>query len=699
MKIQIELLSDLCSHSGDTYNSYIDTDIVYDDYGFPYIPAKRIKGCIREACLELEEFGLISNKDIVELFGNEGKKSSSFWLDNAYLLNYREMISDLHKADAPALANQQKVLRLFTYTRTQTAIDLETGVADQNTLRTMRVAKKGLIFEANLTFKEKCPDVQREILEEAVRMVKHMGVARTRGMGLVELKLMKQDTPVAVTLMNENLPAGNDPVRLGYRIDLNAPVICKSEQGNQAETQDYISGSKVLGMLIEKIGQDEYRNLPQGTVFRVSNAYIGEDGVRFTPISKSLQKVKDQNFEAIGDNAEQAKRLTVIDLLWKYQGKEQLTPIGGGYVSPDNFIKDVDTTINYHHRRPDNKAIGRANSKDTSGFYQLKSISGGQSFYGFIEADRDVAERLLKDIPNNMDIRIGYGRGTEYGAAVFSWDLRNTNAVEKVSERNDFTIKLNSPVILYNEYGYPTASPATLTKYLQKIMGSDSLTMTDIYAGYTTIGGFNVTWNARKPIFTSLAQGTVCSFTDTKIVNLQKLKGRFIGERTREGYGEIEIYENRDAQTALYKKCSVKADACHDVTGYKTDLIPNLEILHEKQVIAADARVDAKRYVESKLKGQKDIDAVLGRLILMFRGEECLADFKQQIEGIETKSKKEISLQILGPIEKYIGTYLIKENARIDEKEVYNIYAGHYLGQIKYMIRSISERGGVDCVE
>ena len=43
MKIIIRLLSDLCTCSGETYNSIVDTDVVYDEYGIPYIPAKRIK--------------------------------------------------------------------------------------------------------------------------------------------------------------------------------------------------------------------------------------------------------------------------------------------------------------------------------------------------------------------------------------------------------------------------------------------------------------------------------------------------------------------------------------------------------------------------------------------------------------------------------------------------------------------------------
>ena len=53
MKLIIELLSDMCTTSGDGHNSTVDMDVVYDIHGIPYIPAKRIKGCIREAALEL----------------------------------------------------------------------------------------------------------------------------------------------------------------------------------------------------------------------------------------------------------------------------------------------------------------------------------------------------------------------------------------------------------------------------------------------------------------------------------------------------------------------------------------------------------------------------------------------------------------------------------------------------------------------
>lgn len=71
----------------------VDTDVVYDKYGIPYIPAKRIKGCIREAALELLEFGLISKDTYEKLFGKEGDQQSGFSMSNAYLKEHTALVA------------------------------------------------------------------------------------------------------------------------------------------------------------------------------------------------------------------------------------------------------------------------------------------------------------------------------------------------------------------------------------------------------------------------------------------------------------------------------------------------------------------------------------------------------------------------------------------------------------------------------
>ena len=48
MKIEMKLLSDAIPGSGEGLAGIIDADITYDEYGIPYIPAKRIKGILKD---------------------------------------------------------------------------------------------------------------------------------------------------------------------------------------------------------------------------------------------------------------------------------------------------------------------------------------------------------------------------------------------------------------------------------------------------------------------------------------------------------------------------------------------------------------------------------------------------------------------------------------------------------------------------
>ena len=172
MKITIKLLSDLCTCSGETYNSVVDMDVVYDENGIPYIPAKRIKGCIREAALEMKEMEFISEAQYESIFGKEGNTKSKLILSSAYIIDYENVVESLKHFRKNELVSQQNVLEQYTSTRTQTAVDLETGVADENSLRTIRVVNKGLVFEAECELKMNQAD--RKVVEQAVSLVKHM---------------------------------------------------------------------------------------------------------------------------------------------------------------------------------------------------------------------------------------------------------------------------------------------------------------------------------------------------------------------------------------------------------------------------------------------------------------------------------------------------------------------------------------------
>ena len=60
--LKIRLKSDLCAGSGYSFAGIVDSDVCYNQNGFPYILGRRIKGCLREAA------ELIEAEDIDKIF-------------------------------------------------------------------------------------------------------------------------------------------------------------------------------------------------------------------------------------------------------------------------------------------------------------------------------------------------------------------------------------------------------------------------------------------------------------------------------------------------------------------------------------------------------------------------------------------------------------------------------------------------------
>lgn len=689
MKLKIELLSDLCTYSGETYNSMVDTDVVYDDYGFPYIQAKRLKGCIREAYLELVEFGLFSQESMEKIFGKEGNQRSAFSLSDAYLQDYELMKSDIEKEADTAAVHVQNVLRLYTYTRTQTAVDVNSGVAIKNSLRTMRVIKKGLVFETDLHINDILTEEEKMQLCQAIESVCHMGVSRSRGLGIVKVRVEEMENEADAKTEDHNISEKN---KLMYSVRLLSPMLCKSAEGNQAKTLVYLEGSKILGLLAGAMGQQAFQELmaeqsfEKGNELIVSNAYISNGGKRCTPTRASLQKKKDQKFDADG-------RLEAADMLFVEKTSEQMTSVGHAFSDADGYVQGVDTEINYHHRRPSDKSIGRATGMDDSAFYQMESIRAGQVFQGFILADRAQAEKICETVKQMKNVRMGYGRNTQYGSVSFQIDeIQSVESVETPEVLHDFQIKLNAPVILYNENGMYAADMGTFENYLRKVFGTDDVTIVKPFLKYETIGGFNVTWNRRKQVFTALGMGTICQIHSEKGVHIAKNSTLFIGERVNEGFGEVEISQGNSPVYVL-KKNDAKEQKCSE-EAMQTDIVQKLFREATRKAVMEMARADAGKCVGAKsAKEIQEMNTALGRVIRIFKEQPTVEAMSEQIAGIEKESKSEQAKEM----EKYIKAACEKAytyGGRLDEKfqftkdEIYAIYGDAYLKQMKYILRA-----------
>ena len=672
MIISIKLLSDLCCYSGEVYNTTVDTDVVYDDYGLPYIPAKRLKGCIREAALELYEMGLMPHYNAI--FGKEGSDASAFTISNARLENYDAKVKELKQFEKTDFVNQQNVLSLYTYLRTQTAVDTNTGTAIENSLRTLRVLKKGLIFYADVDLENK--DYVEEF-KNAVSMVKHMGVSRTRGLGLVELKIKNNlSASVKHVLFKENELKNENMI--SYTIHLKSPLICKSAQGNQAKTEDYIVGSKVLGLIARSMGSGAYQKIMNDIV--VSNAYVSLNGNRSLPGRNSLQKIKNQSYVD--------GKMDIVDMMYfkNDNDKEQRTPANIDYMTEKNEVLSVEEQISYHHQRPSDKSIGRATSREGQ-FYQLASICESQTFKGWIYANRETAKQIMNAVSKLGQVRMGYGRNSEFGQIDFTLDSVK-DATSKDALIHDADLLLASDAILYNDNGMLVADVNVLKDYLNAYFGVDDIEIDTPFISYNTIGGFNVTWKRKKQIFSALAKASCMKIHSDTGFKACYNHSYFVGERISEGFGEIILEKTKENdRVCVYKPVEEERSLNKDA---------NLDIMNELLEKELEKRMDERvRDVVARNRTSSDqLNPALSKMRLLFRTKSDYNEMMDEFEHLESANKgkctnlmKDLPMDVLSDLEKEIQDEFANFKLRWSKEKKFRKLYSAYIRELKYRVK------------
>ncbi|MBU1754636.1 CRISPR-associated protein [bacterium] len=197
LTLKIITCSEVSVGSGEGWGATIDSDIVFDEYGLPYIPARRIKGVLRESGIEVAEMFALSNidhyftKKVEILFGERGERDSSpICFGNLYIEDYIVNKSWIQWSieEYPSLISRDMVLKTFTNIRQQTAIDKD-GVAKENSLRTIRVLRRDISFSGVVQVEDGF-DIAPLCL--AVRNLRYMGTSRNRGFGHVCCELCDQ---------------------------------------------------------------------------------------------------------------------------------------------------------------------------------------------------------------------------------------------------------------------------------------------------------------------------------------------------------------------------------------------------------------------------------------------------------------------------------------------------------------------------
>lgn len=195
--IEIKLLSDTVIGSAISSNVVVDTDVMFDEVGLPYIPAKRVKGLLSEAlkgllCIlkkqgngDYSEISASLNKS-EDLLGRIGEtdRDTGFFITDLKVEDYEENREYLLWAIQEQNLNFEEVLDYFTVLRVQTSID-DLGIAKEGSLRTTRALKSGLIFSGSIEM----PEEYQNIIALSCAAIKRIGTKRNRGFGEAEVTL------------------------------------------------------------------------------------------------------------------------------------------------------------------------------------------------------------------------------------------------------------------------------------------------------------------------------------------------------------------------------------------------------------------------------------------------------------------------------------------------------------------------------
>ncbi|MDO4489839.1 MAG: hypothetical protein Q4B85_02020 [Lachnospiraceae bacterium] len=653
--IEIKLHSDLCSGSGYSYAGIIDNDICYDAFGIPYLPAKRLKGCMRDSAERLL-YSILPEQRIQELFGIRGNdRLQGVTIGNGYIREYDRICRELESAMANQVLTPQEVLAQFTHIQAQTA--MEHGVTKGETLRYTRVMDATSPFDgeplslyAEISFEEDAEGTVEADLCRILSATRSIGLKRNRGMGSVSCRLSNVEKKADFSGLSAG--AGNGETqswkRIFYVVKNEAPLMISSNTDDHSEK--YIPGQAVLGALAgrypkEKRSSDDgdFRNLFLGGAACYTNLYPCVDGKIFYPAPEYLNRLK--------------KTGCYVNTLFSYETleKRQKQELGENYspaegnlpkklkgkfvtgIQQDALqVQDVDMQVTYHHRQKG------ASPDQQEQLYPMVTVQQGQYFAGFVYVREDYVQTMLRLLGKEKEpLFFGKSRTAQYGRCTLVQEPVVEDVVSKKEtyEKNQWIlVELQSDTILLNEAGeYTVYREEVLERVAAELGISWDAENTALPSRITPclLNGYAGTWNLRKATVPAISAGSCLLYYLTEEVTVNR---PFLGERNMEGYGQFVIRRLEDLRypVAMAKENGQTAPVQAE---YTRKLI--IDSIVERAL--QEAKLEAIRD-----RGLKVSNSALGRITLMLKEslriadpEAAYADFGERIESIKTKKIRE----------------------------------------------------------
>lgn len=710
--LKIQLNSDFCTATGESTSGLIHAKTALDN-GIPYIPAKRIKGCLLESGRELSDNGLLSLEMLKSLFGKPGTEASAGMRVGdgflcqfpGYLLGQGEEKIDVE--DYPCF--QQEIRRqpdispalledIFTRRRTRTAMEAETGAARPRSLRTAQVVPGGIVFSCLL--EGELADGEVAALRLCAKGLRHMGLGITRGLGEVKCTLEESSGLDPAPGRGESLPfAGTPPeaqVSLTYEIRLDKPVVLSEDGGGGV-----IPGSTLLGAMAmlyikrhslgEAAHQDEdFKRIFLRDGVKFGYGFLKKGGAKYVPCPRAIIKLKDKAGEWVNTLSDTKNQ----------RGKS----ICGLVAFRNNQLYEAAPAqeIHFHHARPWDRGIGHAlndggskalsTAENMGRFFQYIALAKGQIFTGFLKGRASDIESLIDCLrENQFRLVLGKSKTAEYGDCSFriSHIRKDKQAASCGLKGTDWLVWLTSPLVYRNQgIGDGGQLPVKflegqLNEQLGKCCNSTVEVKKEI-CSHMVLGGYNSKWRLPAVPLLALAAGSSFYIKTGKEIEASQIKELRLGFQTGKGCGQMEaLLWNLSARGEIFdwkEEGREKLEGKRD-NFKKTHELTEIILNYQKELLE---RKEARQAALDWVQGRKELPPsssifMLFRLLRMkWDSTHLYEEMENGAKQISDKKKREAVVDFLNPCKDksryFMERYLEAAKWKAREKE--DIWAG-----------------------
>lgn len=593
----------------------IDADVIYHPSGFPFIPARRVKGLLRESMEEVLEMHGKNNEEIkgtlISVFGTGGSQvnEGKLVIDNLYIVSWEAVLTEIKQHRHPAF-QPDLIKSFFTSEIQQTAIG-EDEVAKDKSLRNYRVINPGHSFEAVITALEALTSDEWDYLQKAVRNLRYAGTRRNRGFGKIACSIEADNTA-----LSPNQPESSQTVNehLSVSITTLSPVVLAQQLGEQntVYTLRHISGSHIRGFLAEAFIRTQGLDR--------NNAHLDPDfyniflsgKVRFGALTMGQGKMIPQHIQTIKGDASKPPISVFSNNSEVTRPISRLGKVVNGVVDTNGF--NPKTTLFFHNSRI-NRAAGRSKEDEGAIFY-YESIDENQTFHGEITGDTTSLNRLLKVFPAKLSGRIGRSKSAQYGKVevVFGATPDSVAGQKTFKTGQQYILTVESPLVLLNENGLPKPDADLLKDYLETILGAKTV-IKRAETNITPIEQYNTSWESKSGKVQAFREGSSFLIELQKDVTISQ-PIEYLGEWNEQGFGKVSLtHFTPEQQYVLPTLEETETPEIKEITTLNSPLLNEILSTYAKQMDELSAK-NAAISDATKIGGLKN--HLIGRLERLF---------------------------------------------------------------------------------